>query len=218
MRFRELILQARDPDSLAAWYGAALGLPPADGTPVGFVAGLTTVRFERAAPDLTPTYHFAFNIPANQVADALRWLRGRAPILESDGEPVVDYRSWDAHAVYFSDPAGNVVELIARHALPNASARPFGAASLLEVSEVGLPCQSVPDLAVELRKAFGIEEYGSSHARFAALGDERGLLILVPEGRPWFPTTAQARPFPLRVVHEGAAHEVSGLPYRFEPA
>jgi catechol-2,3-dioxygenase len=36
---------------------------------------------------------------------------------------VVDYSHWNAHSIFFLDPAGTVVEYIARHDLKNADQR-----------------------------------------------------------------------------------------------
>lgn len=222
MRFREVTLQASDPEGLVTWYRTQLGLPAAQevpGEPVGVIVGATTLRFERAPSGVQPQYHVAFNVPEDRIEDALRWVSARAPVMGVEEGPVVEYRDWDAHAVYFLDPVGNVLELIARHALKNGSDRPFDGGSLLNVSEVGLPCPSVPELAGALKAGLGVPEYRPMRPRFAPLGDEHGLLILVPQGRPWFPGQEPAWPFPLRVVHEGPAlaldASVLGLPFWF---
>lgn len=214
MRFRQVILQARDPVALAAWYRGTLGLP-AGGERASVVAGATTLRFEAAPEGIEPQYHFAFNIPENRVEDALRWIGPRAPIIEHTEGPVVDFPAWDAHSIYFSDPAGNVCEIIARHALRNAGTSAFDSSSILSVSEVGLPCPSVPALVAELKRALGVPEYRPASEQFAPLGDEHGLLIVVPQGREWFPGKGARRTFPVDIVHEGPAHDVPGLPFRF---
>jgi catechol 2,3-dioxygenase-like lactoylglutathione lyase family enzyme len=77
---------ASDPDTLAAWYAAALGAGPT------FVPGETSL------------HHFAFH-----VADLEPW-KQRLDVTEEH-----DFASWGgARAVYFRDPEENVVELIAR--------------------------------------------------------------------------------------------------------
>jgi hypothetical protein len=216
MRLREVVFQARDPRALAAWYRDALDLVPAPGEPAGVRVGASALRFEEAPPGVAPRYHFAFNVPEDRIGEALAWLRPRAPIIESDEGPIAWFEHWDAHAVYFADSAGNIGELIARHTLPSPrAAGPFGGHSLLEVSEVGLPCPDVPALAAELSGALGVPAYRLGSERFVPLGDERGLLILVREGREWFPTRGEARTFPVRVRHDGGAYEAKGLPYRF---
>jgi catechol 2,3-dioxygenase-like lactoylglutathione lyase family enzyme len=77
---------ASDPDTLAAWYAAALGAAPT------FVPGETS------------PHHFAFH-----VADLEPW-KQRLDVTDEH-----DFSSWGgARAVYFRDPEENVVELIAR--------------------------------------------------------------------------------------------------------
>ena len=52
---------------------------------------------------------------------------------------VFDFDFWDARAVYFHDPAGSIVELIAHHGLEeNGREGPFAAEELVGFSELGL--------------------------------------------------------------------------------
>ena len=100
-------------------------------------AGETQVTFVSAAEPPraeAPFYHFAFNIPENKICRRSSGRRrarpaGRSPSgNRAAGYPpeVVDYRHWNAHSVFFLDPAGNVVEYIARHDLKNGDSGPFG--------------------------------------------------------------------------------------------
>src|SRR5439155_2935079 len=107
---------------------------------------------------------------------------------------------WHAHSVYFLDAAENVLELIARHDLPNASDEPFGPASLLEVSEVGLPVRDVDEAVAFIERELRQPLFSGDREHFAALGDHRGLFILVPLGRPWFPTDKPTALAPLAVT------------------
>ena len=66
-----------------------------------FLTGDSLLTF-RVDKKSTP-YHFAFNIPSNKEKEALVWLKHRAGILSSDGEEIVDFKSWNAKAIYFYD-------------------------------------------------------------------------------------------------------------------
>jgi hypothetical protein len=114
--------------------------------------------------------------------------------------------SWDAHNLYFRDPAGNIVELIARHTLGNADAGPFSGASILGISEIGVAADDVRELVAELIERTGAAEYhGPGSASFSPVGDESGLLIVVARGRIWFPETGvPAEPLPVTVTTERA--------------
>jgi len=155
-------------------------------------AGLTHVTFIPAgAGDSQPFYHFAFNIPENKIVAALDWQKSRSPIipvpesLRDADHPaeVVNYRHWNAHSVFFFDPAQNVVEYIARHDLKNAKPGPFDSRDILYASEIAFIVDDVPTTASALGKAAGMDLYGRGGEFFTALGDERGLLLVMKRGR-----------------------------------
>ena len=136
-----------------------------------------------------------------------------------DGGHVFPFPSWDAQALYALDPAGNIVEWIARHAVANDvtaedGEAAFDASHMLEVSEIGVVTGNVSILAATLRAGLVLPGYRPATQQFAALGDERGLFILVKEGRPWFPTEVVATPAPAVVEIDGRGLE----PRRFAPA
>ena len=66
-----------------------------------------------------PFYHFALLVPGDRFDAALAWARERVELLpdRETGEVVFDFTNWDARAVYFHDPAGNIVELIAHRGI-----------------------------------------------------------------------------------------------------
>jgi catechol-2,3-dioxygenase len=185
MRLLELRLQTPYPDELRAFYTDTLELRR---LPLAFEPG------DRV------TAHFAFNIPENQLAGGKRWLAERVELVSSDGVDEFEFEAWNAHAVYFRDPAGNIGELIARHNLPNASSTPFGPDSLLELSEVGLPVPDVASAVEFLERELVLALYDGNRSTFAAVGDEHGLFIVVREGRPWFTTDDAAQISPLHVT------------------
>ena len=74
--------------------------------------GSSTLTFK--ASHLPAAYHFAFNIPGTHMAEAKKWLQERVELNREDGNDEIYYKSFDADAVYFDDPAGNVVEFIGR--------------------------------------------------------------------------------------------------------
>ena len=86
-------------------------------------------------------------------------------------------------------PDGILLELIARHDLPAASSSGrFSSADLLRISEIGLAVPDVPAAVAALQNAFGLPVFGTAAGEFTPLGDHDGLLIVVRQGRPWFPT------------------------------
>jgi len=157
-------------------------------------AGETTITFVASAEIVdgrAPFYHFAFNIPENKIVKALEWQKARTPMLaipernRAEGFPpeVVDYRHWNAHSVFFLDPAGNVVEYIARHDLKNGDASAFGWSDILYVSEIGLVVDDVAAAAGTLKDMAAVVPYKGGDGTFTAMGDEYGLLLVMKRGR-----------------------------------
>ena len=97
---------------------------------------------------------------------------------------VVDYRHWNAHSVFFLDPAGNVVEYIARHDLKNGDTAPFSWADILYVSEIGLVVDDVAAAAAGDQDDGGASSpYKGGSGEFMAMGDEYGLVLVMKRGR-----------------------------------
>lgn len=217
MNLLELRLKTHNLPALRAFYGEQLEWPilAADETSLTLSAGATKLVFEQDDSD-TFIYHFAFNIPQNQFAEAKAWLAARTPLtLVSDsGDDEIQWTAWNAHAVYFTDPAGNIGELIARHNLPNASDHPFSADSVLEVSEIGLAVPDVTAACDALKQELGIEIWDAGDGEnFRAMGGEHGIFIVVKTGRAWFPTTdAPAALIPTTVTIRGSAEKTYTLP------
>ncbi len=193
-----------DPAALRPFYTETLGLPllaERDGE-FSVRAGTTRLTFF-AAPGPAAVHHFAFNIPRDALAAAKRWLMARVPLLTEDGEDEFDSVSWRSRQIYFRDPAGNILELIARQALSAAGAIPFDAAQIVSVSEVGLPVGDVPATVAALGRDLALPPYPGGADTFAPVGDEEGLLIVVQAGRQWFPTTDAASAAPIAVTLAG---------------
>ncbi len=191
MEILEVELDSPNPDVQLAYYAERLALPLEDDA---VRLGATLLRFRQG---VTPGYHIALSIPENQIEDARRWLTARATIL---GGETFDFRHWNAHAIYFEDADGNVLELIARHDLPNASHAPFTSASLLAVNEVGVAVPDPPDAIRAFEHALGLPTFSGNRSTFTALGSSDGLLIVVPVGHKWFPTARVAAEARLRVL------------------
>jgi len=191
----QLTLFTSQLDELIRFYEDVLEWPVVDqnARSISFRLGQSRLTFQyRSAA--TP-YHFAINIPYNQVQEALDWARERVDILSYEGEEVVDFSAWDAQAFYFYDPDRNVVEFIARRALSNASDRRFSGNSLQEISEIGLPSEDIESVYQYLNQQTGISIYSGSFDSFCAVGNEKGLFICVDtrEKDTWFPTEDKIR-------------------------
>jgi catechol-2,3-dioxygenase len=184
VRIAELVLPAADPEALAGFHGPAYGV--------------TRLRFEPGPPVCS---HFAVNVAPQRFEEAVAALAERVELLHED----VPFESWRARSAYYYDPGGNVVELIARERAP-------GTELALEVSEVGLPVEDVGAAVEFLERELGLDHFDGDRRNFSAVGDDRGLFIFVPVGRPWLFTDRPATDAPLRMTIAGSPQRTLRVP------
>ena len=154
------------------------------------MTGETTLRFRAAAGD--PFYHFALLVPGDRFDAANAWADERFELLGD----VFDFENWDARAVYFLDPAGNVVELIAHRGLEeNGREGAFDAAEIVGFSELGLVGNRAENLRMSRLPLWSgtIDDPES----LAFVGEKGCTLILAEEGRGWLPTGRPAEMHPV---------------------
>jgi catechol-2,3-dioxygenase len=188
-------------------------------TSVTLRAGATRLVFLQAEPGTHPFYHFAFNIPCNKFALAKAWLALRCPLLELNGVDQVTHQAWNAQSFYFYDPAGNVVEFIARYNLPNRTSGVFDSHDLLDVSEVGLVVDDVFSTIDAIEHSLGEKIWKEKSDTFAAMGDDNGLLIIAKLGRIWLMTDKPAEAHPVTMtIHASTPlhYKVADFPYHIE--
>jgi len=121
-------------------------------------AGETLLKFSGNDDYKKPFYHIAFNIPENKLDEAKQWSNNRFELLLNDyGEDIIYFKKWNAHAIYFMDPVGNILEFIAHHTLKNSSPDKFTEKNLLYIIEVGLVCNNVKALSSDIKQKLGQE-------------------------------------------------------------
>lgn len=174
---------------LKNFYANVLGLPvKLSGQNLTIQAGKSTITFTKTDGEARPFYHFAFNIPENKIEKALAWQRLRTPIVhpnpEGTRDAVVHFRHWNAHSIFFLDPAGNLLEYIARHDLQNGASGDFSINDILYVSEIGLIVDDVEQVGTAIQKTMSLSSYRPSE-NFIPIGDENGLLLMIKKGKVW---------------------------------
>ena len=169
-------------------------------------AGNSVLTFLGGAPS---TYHFAFNIPLGTVRAAADWLESKGiPLLPLDGDRIIPFPNWEAEAVYFHDPAGNIVEFIERRRLQIPARASFGAESIVEISEMGVPTLTQSATRQQLEHELGLAPFWYRNEEFAAMGDEHGLFIVVDAAlKRWIPTMVEAVPTDFEALVEVAGNE-----------
>jgi catechol-2,3-dioxygenase len=216
MRIDHLTLRTAHLDTLHTFYAETLGLPLVERRETRFTVqiGHSRLTFDYIA-DFDGAYHFAFDVPHNQITEAAQWIESHTPIIPFRGETILQSSPrWNAHMVYFHDPAGNILELIARHRQPNASDEPFTVQSLLRISEIGIITDDVAATVTCLVEQLGVGVYdGAGSELFSAVGDEEGLLIVVKQGRIWYPETGiPASLSPAAISLSGVQHVILDHP------
>src|SRR6266536_2298989 len=200
------------------FYTHTLGLPLLNETAASMTVGVGATRlvFLQAEPEMHPFYHFAFNIPSSKFALAKAWLALRCPLLEIDGANQVNHESWNAQSFYFYDPAGNVVEFIARYNLPMGESGAFGSHDLLNVSEIGLVVDNVFATIESIERSVGVKVWKEKSDTFTAMGDDNGLFIVAKSGRIWLMTDKPAEVHPFEMTIQGSAslhYKIADFPY-----
>jgi catechol 2,3-dioxygenase-like lactoylglutathione lyase family enzyme len=202
VRFAHVTLAASSAriSALVNFYGRRLGLTVGQ-TEAGRIAlaiGETTLELASGAGE--PFYHVALLVPGDRFDAALAWARDRIELLGD----VFQSDDWDSRAVYFHDPAGSILELIAHHGLEeNGRSGEFAAEELVGFSELGI----VGDKTELLRRlgTSGLQMWdGTVEAPnlLAFVGEKGRTFILAPPGRGWMPTDRPAEAHPVAAVVE----------------
>ncbi|WNQ12910.1 VOC family protein [Paenibacillus aurantius] len=202
MRITELELRTARLAEMKEFYTERLGFALAAITEhsITIVAGGTRLTFVHEEEGrILPSYHLAMNIPENQIHDAKSWLLAKGcQVLSAEplpfagiqaNEDIAYFEGTDAHALYFEDPSGNLVEFIARHRMDNASTEPFDHESILNVSEIGFPLRgSISEAIQRLDSRFDVTPYIGDGKTFQMLGDDHGMFILGDRAIGWYPS------------------------------
>ena len=239
------LLTAAPLPAMREFYHGRIGFAVTEHTEerITFAAGATPLTFLEARPEQIrgqggrgagePFYHFAFNIPHNRLLAARSWQLERSPLVPPRADlvdpafpdDVWHFRNWNAHSIFFFDPAFNIVEYIARHSLDNAAPDPrgFSTADILYASEIGYVVSPADQqaAAMQVRTELGLRPYPSDTQPWWAMGDERGLVLLLGrKGDLWAENTdtpVRWDVFPTEATVRGSkpgSVELEGHPYQ----
>ncbi|WP_336775603.1 VOC family protein [Paenibacillus sp. MMO-58] len=199
-----------------SFYTGLLGMPLIEEEDDSFtvMAGHTRLTFKQANESYV--YHFAFNIEENKLESAVRFVRERTRTLSDGQDEIFRFEDWNAHACYFYDAAGNIVEFIARHNLASEAGGPFTIHDVTGISELGMPVEDVPEVVRYCREELGLDPWRGNGTNFQPVGDEHGLFIAASLDRSWFPTQTQAEVAPFIITIAGSQEwrsVIPGYPY-----
>lgn len=191
MKIKQLILYTSRLEEQTAFYKKTLGIPAIEESfnHSSFQIGTSVLSFHYR--EVSTPYHFAINIPANQEKEAMNWLKqkGIEILMNEDHEEMIDFKEWNAKAMYFYDKDNNIVEFIARKNQPTQSNAVFRAQSILCISEIGVPVDKIEKAYNDLNQIKRLHIYSGDLSHFCAAGDENGLFIIIDKAKKkWYPT------------------------------
>lgn len=189
-----LRLKATRLDEMRTFYADTLGFAvEREPGALTVETGETRIRFEEAEPGTAPYYHVAWAIPENKIEESKDWLTRRTPILKRpDGLEIFHFRNVNRHAFFFADPAGNILEFIARHDLRDGVDVPFAREHVFYVNHAGLVVDDMDEAIGQIRRDLGLELTADPVPNFATLGDGHRHVTLVTRNRLWLPDMVKA--------------------------
>ncbi|ONK21108.1 hypothetical protein BLX87_23655 [Bacillus sp. VT-16-64] len=206
MQIKLLTLQTNKLEQMKRFYTRDLEFSMCAEGPNSFQiqAGTSILEFTNENVVGEPYYHFAFNIPANQFQEAKAWLKGKTTLLLEDGEDEADFSFWPAHACYCADPAGNIVEFIARYHVNPICESPFSNNNILNISEIGLVVQDAPRVGERLKEIniFESDHDPITNSSLSFMQEiENGVFILLTGvGRRWLFSEKTSAIFPMAIT------------------
>ncbi|MGE6489210.1 VOC family protein [Paenisporosarcina sp. NPDC076898] len=160
-------------------------------------AGKTLVTFQQTDSAEAPLYHFALKTSLSFYDYMFEKLSDlKVNILPNSNGELSGY--WEGKQVYFTDPDGNIVEILEREISNDQS-------GWVDVCEVGIPSASVTEFSNFLSPIKNV--YQTESDTFSFYGDNLGSLVLVKEGRHWYPTNRPATIHPIVVEVEGDQYQ-----------
>ncbi|OEH93554.1 VOC family protein [Bacillus solimangrovi] len=170
-------------------------------------AGKTMLTFERSSH--IPFYHFCLRTNDSYFDHMYERIKVLHILLPNESGETLLF--WEGKQAYFTDPDGNILEMLVRPFLYDEQ-EPFG---WFDIGEVGMPSKSVKELQ-NLFASFVTDEMKHISDTFAFYGDEFGVFVLVKEGRHWYPTERPATIHPIKIAINGVNFhrwEHPSLPY-----
>jgi hypothetical protein len=194
---------------------------PAPQGQFGYKVGTTTIfnRLSNLPPNqedvFFPQYHYSIGIPSNQIENCLDWITKRNEEIEiynsglgpneqdlkipqaeiwkdaDTGAEIVRRDLYNSLSIFLKDPAGNIIEILARTDADNPEDQvtgDFSPSMFRGITEVGVVANDVRKVADTIKNTFQVQEVDGSSNSYKPIGGPKGLLKLTVPGRVWFPT------------------------------
>ena len=197
--FKKVTLYTNQLEDMKGFYEYQLGFRIVEEDEVSFTLAIGDSQLVFRESEKPAAYHYALNIPGNQFTLAKWWASERVTLNRQEGMDEVFYPNFDADAFYFQDPAGNVIEFIARRSVDRMGN--FTIDSLLNISEVSITTPYVEEVG-ELIEEMDIPVRGNKGidpTSLNFLGSGHAYIILVPPKRTWYFSKQKSETQPLSI-------------------
>jgi len=204
MRIKELLLLTNNISETKLFYNQIIGFKTIKETKKGisFTVGTSKLTFELTDLKHNPKYHFAFNIPANKIEEALEWISQKTNLIFAENSYITEFDNWRAKAIYFFDNNKNILEFISRTDLNNNNDNPFSIEQILNINEIGIvtdmPIQTGDEIIHQKEINFFLK--GPKKEEFVAVGCDDALLVISSPNRNWYPTQEKAEKWKVRAT------------------
>jgi hypothetical protein len=235
MQIEELTLHTHHLADQKAFYHTLLGLPLLWEAADSFTLQAGTTRLCFQETELDVLYHLAFSIPGTTFQEVKQWVHERVPLLTITKSRRISSPQWEwtkvgedeiffpianARSFYVRDAANTILKFVVYDDLSQERTIANGAASVLSVSEIGLPVEDVLQFSTRVKEQLGVEPYPLSRPaseEFGFLGDASGQLVVVKLGHAWMPTeTVRATVAPMQLTISGLrAQQIQLSPYPY---
>ncbi len=205
MEFLEIALLSKNIEKQKAFY-SDLGFRIFDNQK-GFSiqAGKTKLLFE-VQTKAENFYHFAFLIYENYFADTLNFIKQKGIKILPDKETGTEITYWSqgiGQSFYFFDEDKNIVEFVVRPTLNYRSDEEWSMDKILKINEIGTPVHTPMKTSHALINTYQFDipqRYidGFDNA-FCWFGDFEGTILIVKEGRAWYPTQIKSKSCDVRL-------------------
>jgi catechol-2,3-dioxygenase len=204
MEIKLVVLQTKNLMEMKKFYVDTLGFSLINQDKISFRIAVGTSELEFTTKETVgnPFYHFALNIPANKFIEAKSWTKERVYLTVEDEKDEAQFLHADA--LYFYDPAGNIVEFISRHLVNEDSLIPFSINSIVNISEINLTVNDLVDASKQLNEIGVTErdnkEIGKGQLNFMG-NKKKGIFLLLTEpGRKWLFSDKLSTIHPLEII------------------
>lgn len=162
-----------------------------------FQCGGTEFTFAHSKED--SQYHYAIHIALQHFEQAYAYYQSKIDLLLDPDTKlnIIEHNHWNARAIYFLDPAGNIGEFIAHKSYKASVGDHFEVESIIGINEIGIPTSDVGNCFKIVSENYQLPKFSGNLKQFCAAGDPEGLFIFVSENeKKWFPTEDLAKAFP----------------------